>query len=654
MAQEQPVEVGQITLMPGETYEWVLDLSINTAKANSCPSQGTALALHPVGDAVQWGCKEITNGGAKPAVWRVDFGKTGGEGITLILEQGRKESVILNAPMNRTMRMVKAGGPWLASLPIALAPGETVTLWTQLSPNTMLRVDPFLGWAHLVPEEDYTKGITERGLAIAAILAASFLLILFFATFARLLNSKPTRDYALYFGFATAAFIAAEAYVAWLLPNLPVRFASWPARLFEIALFVFYYRFVASFVHTALGPHPVTRAFWPMVLAVLAVFGVTAVLHAAGTSLLTGNADLSGPTFAFAEWGAFRSEFFGIFVAGCLTTAYAGWAVLALLWARANGAVLFTLGAAVIGALFFLPYVQEFLGFDPNRSFLVLRGMFVGDGLIFAAALIRQTFGLRAERDTALQAELTASKEKLALAENLLDAKQGRMKAEALAERHRERLALTSHDLRQPLTSLRLAVSEADRVAPELGDKLSSAIDYLRQVLDDTVVDARPQEMETPDSGPVLEPVPLSILLQNVERMFGDEARGKGLEFAVQSSDAIVVTQPIALIRCVSNLVSNAVKYTETGRIDIAVNHIDERMSISVKDTGPGLTQAEQDEILQSYNRGQATDATGEGLGLTSVQHLGETLGLDLDIQSTKGRGSTFSLIGLRLAASNE
>lgn len=656
-AQDQAVEPGQITVQPGTKFEWIVDYSVQTQRGLECPQEGPPLALHPLQAEPQWGCKAITNTGETTGIWRVDFGVTSGEGVRLFLVQDGTERIILTAPKGRTMGMTEGNGPWLASLPFAITPGETVVLWTELSPYTTLRVSPFLSWAHLVPEATFNDSITHRSFAIAALLSASALLILFLVTFARLLGSAPARDYAIYFICATAAFVTGDAYLAWAFPSVPVQWSMLPAKPLEIAVFILYYRFVASFVRTALGEHGVVRSYRAMAWTALGIFFVSFILAVGGgtflmlpeetVDLLAGGAPSPGLQ-RFAEWAAFSSLNALWLVVGLVSAAYALWAIVALLKARADGAVLFALGGGLIIVLYFLPYLQGFSRLDRLQSFWVTRGMIVADGLVFAAALVQQTFGLRAQRDAALRSELAASQEKLALTESLLTAKEGRAQAEAMAERHRERLALTSHDLRQPLTSLQLAVADAEKAAPGLGDKLASGIGYLKQVLDETVVEARPEQAQSANRLPSdFEPTPVALLLKNVDRMFADEARAKGLEFEAAPSDLVVATQPVALIRILSNLVSNAVKYTQAGSVHVSAIQAAGKVSLTVADTGPGLAPGEIEVILQAYKRGEATDEEGEGIGLSSVLKLADELGLTLKIDSVKGEGSQFSITGL-------
>ena len=144
------------------------------------------------------------------------------------------------------------------------------------------------------------------------------------------------------------------------------------------------------------------------------------------------------------------------------------------------------------------------------------------------------------------------------------------------------------------------------------------------------------------------EDIPLQLVLDNAVRMFGDEASAKGLSLSAEPTAVIAVSQPVALIRIVSNLVANAIKYTEAGEVTLAVRVEEGQAAIDVQDTGPGMTEAQVSTVLQPYARGDGVDGIeGEGLGLSSVKGLADEQGLRLEVESTPGQGSRFTIAGL-------
>lgn len=137
------------------------------------------------------------------------------------------------------------------------------------------------------------------------------------------------------------------------------------------------------------------------------------------------------------------------------------------------------------------------------------------------------------------------------------------------------------------------------------------------------------------------EDFPVSVVLENVSQMFEAEAREKGLGFRSIHSSQRVGADPIVLMRIVSNLGSNAVKYTGTGSVVLGCRHEGSRVRIEVHDTGPGMSPDEIDRVLKPYEKGEAG---GTGLGLAVAARLSREQGFAFDVTSTPGRGSAFSV----------
>lgn len=624
-----------------------------------CPVGAAAwLFDQPLSEDETWGCLSLTNTDGETGIWRVDFDGILGSGFTLWMVRGDEDYQILTAPSDRTLNDLETGGPWLSSLPFPILPGDTVELWVKLDPLVSARPGPSRPAPSLVPEEDYDDARGWRQSSVALLVGASGTLILFFAAFARLLDSKPARRYALYFLFATLYFVSYQGAFAALVPSWPVTYALLPNKLTEIAMVVLYFRFVGAFVETAIGPHRIVRVIRWLQWLLPASFFLGALVYATGHAFaLKASVDGSAVNQGAETLGGLvrdRVLYVQATFMGLSWLAISLWSATLLVQRKAEGAWAFAVGAIVVLLPYYAPLVAIAVGQELNEGLLFSRGMTVVDGLIFAAAMVRQTFALRAQRNAAVEAELAASQEKLRLSETLVATRQDLSRAEGLAERHRSRLALTSHDLHQPLTSLQLAAAEAE--SPALRDKLTASLSYLTEVLQGALVEAR-ADAPAAARGQTLEsePVPLAVILQNVVRMFGDEAAAKGLSLRLAPTEAVAYAAPVALIRSLSNLVSNAVKYTESGGVLIGVRRRAGGLSIAVYDTGAGLMSEEITAIRQSYTRGATAAGTaGEGIGLAGVEAAANEHGWRLEITSRPGRGSCFELAGLVEAVETE
>ena len=118
----------------------------------------------------------------------------------------------------------------------------------------------------------------------------------------------------------------------------------------------------------------------------------------------------------------------------------------------------------------------------------------------------------------------------------------------------------------------------------------------------------------------------------------------KGLKLHVRSQGQIVHSDITYLRRIIQNLVSNAVKYTEKGKVLVACRKRKHHLRIEVWDTGPGISEIEQAKIFNDFYRIEAGDNKGVGLGLGVVKRMVDLLSLRLEVLSTVNKGSRFSI----------
>ncbi len=213
-------------------------------------------------------------------------------------------------------------------------------------------------------------------------------------------------------------------------------------------------------------------------------------------------------------------------------------------------------------------------------------------------------------------------------------------------------LAAASHDLRQPLHALGLFVGAlAPRVRdPEAAgilDKIRRSTDQLEElfnaVLEVSKLDAGVVQAEIRD-------VPLAPLFAQLADELGPEAERKGLALRVAATRAVVRSDPLLLARIVRNLVLNAIRYTEQGRVLLGCRRAGGALRIEVWDTGPGISEADRAEVFREFKRldAGAAKAEGAGLGLAIVERLCRLLGHTLELRSAPGAGSVFRVTAAR------
>lgn len=210
-------------------------------------------------------------------------------------------------------------------------------------------------------------------------------------------------------------------------------------------------------------------------------------------------------------------------------------------------------------------------------------------------------------------------------------------------------LASASHDLRQPVQALNWFVSalrqriddeQSLRVCQMMQESIRTLNELLERLLDISKLDAGaivPQK----------EQVPVNSLLTRLENEFRALLEARGIRFSVHFSNAWVETDPNLVMMVLRNLVSNAAKYTDRGRIVLGCRHRAGELEIQVWDTGVGIPPAEIRNIFQEfYQVGEQSRERrqGLGLGLAIVDRIIKLLGHPIGVRSTLGKGSVFSV----------
>ncbi|MGE0099852.1 MAG: ATP-binding protein [Hydrogenophaga sp.] len=222
---------------------------------------------------------------------------------------------------------------------------------------------------------------------------------------------------------------------------------------------------------------------------------------------------------------------------------------------------------------------------------------------------------------------------------------------ELMARKKNLLLATASHDLRQPVHALGLLMeavkqSKDAKTLRRRHDLATSNVAVISDMLTNLLDFARMED----DALPVkMQPTSLQGILDEVARMYEPVARQKALRLRVHplKSPVQAHSDPYLLRRLLFNLVSNAIKYTHNGDIDIQVEQADQEITVHVKDTGVGIAP----DRLEALFRDDATGDTeslppdrGHGLGLGIVRRSADLMGHRVSVRSRLGQGSCFSV----------
>jgi len=212
-------------------------------------------------------------------------------------------------------------------------------------------------------------------------------------------------------------------------------------------------------------------------------------------------------------------------------------------------------------------------------------------------------------------------------------------------------LASMSHELRTPLNAVlgfsQLMAREAGRSPRDLDklEKIRRAGEHLLELINDVLSISRIEAQKLALS---ISPFDLRACLEAIEEMIRVKAEAKHLEVVVAVDPrvpAVVEGDEGKLRQVLINLLGNAVKFTEQGRIGLKVSTLgQDRLRFEVSDTGPGISPEELHQLFGSFVQTEAgrRSAEGTGLGLNLSQALARLMGGEIRVESEPGRGSIF------------
>lgn len=227
--------------------------------------------------------------------------------------------------------------------------------------------------------------------------------------------------------------------------------------------------------------------------------------------------------------------------------------------------------------------------------------------------------------------------------------------AERASRTKSEFLANMSHELRTPLnSSLILAKLLADnksgnltaeqvRFAETIYSAGNDLLTLINDILDLSKVEAGHLEVHPGE-------VSVERIVRTLERTFEPLAREKKLSFSVTrdaSSPRVFQSDAQRIEQVLKNLVSNAVKFTDTGSVTVRVSGDEHSVRFSVRDTGIGIAPEQHELVFEAFRQADGTSARkhgGTGLGLSISRELSVLLGGSLELESSVGKGSTFTL----------
>ena len=220
----------------------------------------------------------------------------------------------------------------------------------------------------------------------------------------------------------------------------------------------------------------------------------------------------------------------------------------------------------------------------------------------------------------------------------------------AASERRAKFFAGANHDLRQPLQAMGIylqilqmqSTPETKDVIAQLGATAQNISTLVEQLLEVS-------RIETGHLDVKMENVSVAELFAELAAEFAPVAASKGFFFLTRPLPLTVHTDPLFVKRILTNLITNAIRYSRKpgSKIVLAARRLrDGRITIGVYDQGPGISEEDRHRIFEAFYRGEAGkhSETGYGLGLSIVSGLAKRLGIPITVGSRLGRGSVFRL----------
>jgi signal transduction histidine kinase len=235
--------------------------------------------------------------------------------------------------------------------------------------------------------------------------------------------------------------------------------------------------------------------------------------------------------------------------------------------------------------------------------------------------------------------------------------KQAKEKAENLAKLKSEFLNQVSHELRTPLAVIIGYIEcitdglygEIDPKHQQILQVVANQSTHLKDMIDQILIYSRLEAGKQPLR---LEDVNLSIILVDLRETFEFLCRQKGINLAWQiHNDSILLRSDTTRLKeVISNLLQNAVKYTDKGSITLRTAQVSSNLiSIEVEDSGIGISDAHLASIFEPFMQVHKTSTEnsrgGIGLGLSIVRKHLEQIGGEIGVKSELGRGSTFRIV---------
>ena len=513
--------------------------------------------------------------------------------------------------------------------PFKMSPQESVTIyisyWSGGSSHTAISIETGDSFAALATTRT-SKHYISYGMMMILIVASMLALLL--------LRMRVFSAYLAYV-FVTLLYLMHGDGVAFqfLWPNLPRLNANF-SIIIGTAFVMATYNFAIVFLQTK-KYHPVMHRI------LLGMFWLTPLITIPGA-------------FIDPQWT--KRAIIAMVLIGIIAGTLAGIKVSMTRFRE----VRFFLFAWVFGILTAgLMNMRHVFGFDiaQDTVFDSIRISIVIDAIMMGLGVAERYTQILQSRQFAIEQSLGDAKRNLQLNTRLQKLEEQYTLAAELAASKDQNLKNTVHDLQQPLHALRLrlkSLASGELVGEEEGHNIDESFSYLETLISNQLQNSVKASAEI--SGGISneaerrentqDTLDMPKVLASIYEMFLHDAKEKGLAFNFVQTSQDAHLEPLVLMRIVTNIVSNAIKYTSSGKILLGVRRTNNSVRIEVHDTGLGLTQDEFEKAKVRHVRlhEDQTQIAGQGFGLSIASDLAAAHGLELYVLPGREKGTSVIL----------
>ena len=568
-------------------------------------------------DAI-WLKFEVMNQTAKERVWRLFFRENFMQQFAVFTAQGdgaAKPLILQNELSPFSTRPI--GYPELV-VPFDLEPGEETLLLIRYESGGSSEL------SFSVETVDSFEAMTSRRTAKNFIYYGMVVLLCVIATLAFTVTRQWVfMAYTLYAASVLLFIVHADGNAfKYLWPNQPL-FNAFATIPIGTALAIFCANFARVFLET--------RRYHPLMEKLLLAAIAAALLHLAAS--------------LFVDHQIIKKTLILVALTAILLATLSGFVAA---WSRFKQVRFYLIGwtgalisASILSSRHWLGVeISEEVQFDSMRIVLVV------DATLMGLAIWDNLNQGRKAQHLALKSSLMNAERNLKLTTRLHELEQQYETVLKLAQQKEHQIADTLHDLRQPLHALRLNVNNLALAGDGESDRqqIENTFGYLEKLVSGHLQESVSQlevNGEGRDEDAAEGDLKLSAVLSGIHEMFLPDAREKGLDFRFVNSSLQTDADPLEVMRIVSNLVANAIKYTQEGKVLLGARRRGGKVRIEVHDTGPGMSAAEFEQARKRSKRlaKNSGKGSGEGYGLSIVSDLAARRGYEFSCIANDGAG---------------